>query len=170
MTGIGEKVFKQMECKFSGFADDFEIIEVPFTKNLFYYVMMKAERVSRKTVDGYWDFAREMQLMKFHDGGTFIDLDILYEDSRFDFALDGTKTKRTGPRTDRPATVRDNMNIVKDTIHEYEEREKKPMPKTELFTILAGQINETEISRTLDKLTDNGELYMPTSNAYKVSH
>ena len=68
-----------------------------------------------------------------------------------------------------PATVRDEMDIIKDAINEYVAREGKAMPKTELFTILAGQINETEISRTLDKLTDNGELYMPTTGGYKVT-
>jgi len=70
--------------------------------------------------------------------------------------------------TGMPATVRDEMDIIKDTIREFEEREKKPMPKADLIEKLASQIKADEISRALDRLRDAGEVYMPPGG-YRVT-
>ena len=70
--------------------------------------------------------------------------------------------------TGMPASVRNDMQVVKDTIREYEIAEGKGIQKTELMGILAGQISEIEVQRILDKLKESGELYSPTFGLYKV--
>jgi DNA replicative helicase MCM subunit Mcm2 (Cdc46/Mcm family) len=67
-----------------------------------------------------------------------------------------------------PASVRNDMQVVKDTIREYEIAEGKGIQKTELMGILAGQISEIEVQRILDKLKESGELYSPSFGLYKI--
>jgi len=72
--------------------------------------------------------------------------------------------------TGMPARVRDEMEIVKDTIKEYEAKEGRGITKAELAALLVGQINEAEVSRLVDKLhNEAGELYSPTFGVYKVA-
>jgi len=60
------------------------------------------------------------------------------------------------------------MQTVKDTIKEFEIREGKAAPKKELAELLAGQINENEVYRILDKLKESGEIYSPSFGLYKT--
>ncbi|MCL1905013.1 MAG: ATP-binding protein, partial [Methanomassiliicoccaceae archaeon] len=67
-----------------------------------------------------------------------------------------------------PATVRNDMHVVMEAIREYESEKGMGITLGELVGKLAGQVNEIEISRILDKLQSSGELYCPSIGVYKV--
>jgi replicative DNA helicase Mcm len=70
--------------------------------------------------------------------------------------------------TGMPATVRNVMQLVKDTIREYVAEKGMGISKGELIGELAGQIQENEITVALEKMVSGGEVYTPSFDVYKL--
>jgi replicative DNA helicase Mcm len=71
--------------------------------------------------------------------------------------------------TGMPATVRDSMQLIRDTIQEYVAEKGVGISKGELIGELAGQIQEKEIVRALEALFNDGEIYTPSHEVYKLT-
>jgi len=71
--------------------------------------------------------------------------------------------------TGMPATVRDEMSLVRNAIKEYaEDNEGRGITKEELVGSLAGKINETQLMIILDKMSSGGEIYSPAFGIYRI--
>ncbi|MCL2785699.1 MAG: ATP-binding protein [Methanomassiliicoccaceae archaeon] len=72
--------------------------------------------------------------------------------------------------TGMPAEVRNEMQMVRDAIRQYAEgNENRGATLIDLVGMLSGQVNESELSRILDKLQSNGEIYNPTFGVYRLA-